>query len=85
MYTYTVKKSDWLETGLYRAFSGSHKNKVTFFQYPTMLTDTGRDPQYNAGRICMGPESGGVRVLPGLYSEAPASVSPFGWMQEKSH
>ena len=22
MYTYTVKKSDWLETGLYRAFSG---------------------------------------------------------------
>ena len=45
MYTYTVKKSDWSETSLKRAFvgaySGSHVNKVTFFQHPTIFTDTG--------------------------------------------
>ena len=64
MYTYTVKKSDWLETGLYRAFSGSHENKVTFFQHPTMLTDTGRDPQYSAGRICRGPGKAGEAMKP---------------------
>ena len=57
MYTYTVKKSDWSETSYKTAFSGSHVNKVTIFQHPTIFTDTGRDPQYSNGRICSPPGS----------------------------
>ena len=81
MYTYTVKKSDWSETSLKRAFSGPHVNKVTIFQHPTIFTDTGRDPQYSNGRICSPPEyntvdvasafgDAGVTYLLGLISDA---------------